>query len=129
MRQPLAAEADAEALGRLTDKLRWARANGFPDTGGEAAATLAAGIAVRLEWGDAGPPVTVRLARVDDAVWAQGSGRGAVLAVAADVWDAVQVTPDALRRRKPVRVKAWRVQGLEVTRGAEHRTYRKGNGA
>ena len=129
LRQPLAAEADLEAVGRLTDKLRWARASGFPDSGGEADATLATGLAVRLEWGGAAPPVTVQLARVGEAVWAQGSGRDAVLAVATDVWDAVQVTPDALRRRKPVQVKAWRVQGLEVVRGADTRAYRKANGA
>jgi hypothetical protein len=125
LRRPRAMEADPEAVGRLTEKLRWARASGFPDPGERADAALGAGSAVTLEWEGDAPPVTVELVRADGAVWARRTGRAAVLAVPTDVWDAVQVDPESLRRRKPLPLKAWQVQGLEFTRGGEKRSYAK----
>ncbi|GAB4276952.1 MAG: hypothetical protein Kow0092_32730 [Deferrisomatales bacterium] len=132
LEQPFAAEADPDAAERVADKLRWARIERFLD-GDEAAekarAAWAQGLAVTLEAEGQADPVTVRLAEVDGAIWAERSGRNALFTVHRDVWEAFRVSADDLRRRKPVLAKAWKLRSCTLAEGETSWTYEKADGA
>lgn len=115
---PLETPADPDAVGRLTEKLRWARVARFrEDDPARAEAALASGTAVALRT-QGGETSSLRLALVDGTVWADRSGRDALFALASDVLDALGVPVESLRRRKPVLVEAWRLEALELDRSA-----------
>ncbi|MEW6489776.1 MAG: DUF4340 domain-containing protein [Thermodesulfobacteriota bacterium] len=108
------AQADPDAVSRLTDKLRWARISRFLDEEpARAEAALAGGTAVTLVAED-GTQALLRLASVEGAAWAARDGRDALFTVGSDVLDALEVPAESLRRRKPVLVKAWKVERLEL---------------
>lgn len=111
---PLSAAADPEAVGRLTEKLRWARVAGFLDEDpGVVDQRLADGTTVTVR-GAGGEEATLRLAEVDGSVWAARVGRDAWFTVAEDVLDTVQVPAEALRRRKPLLLRGWKAERLEL---------------
>jgi hypothetical protein len=108
-------EADPDAVSRLTDKLRWTRISRFLDEeAGRAEAALAGGTAVTLAAED-GTRAVLRLASVEGAAWAARDGRDALFTVGSDVLDALAVPAESLRRRKPLLVKAWKVERLELS--------------
>lgn len=108
------AEADPDAVSRLTDKLRWARISRFLDEeSARAEAALAGGTAVTLV-GEDGARAVLRLASVEGAAWAARDGRDALFVVGSDVLDALNVPAESLRRRKPVLVKSWKVERLDL---------------
>lgn len=116
---PFAAEADPEAVSRLTEKLRWARVSRFlEEDPARVEAFLASGTAVTLRAED-GAEATLHLAADEGAAWAARDGRDALFTVGSDVLDAVGVPAEALRRRKPVLVKAWKVERLELALAEE----------
>ncbi len=127
---PFEAEADPDAASRITDKLRWARINRFLSGDDEARArdALAAGMTVVLRAEGEPEPVTVRLAEVDGAVWADRTGRDARFVVGKDVLDALRVDPEDLRRSRPVLLRAWKATKLSVSSGETTRTFEKKDG-
>jgi hypothetical protein len=127
---PNQAEADPDAVNRLTEKIRWGRVNSFLEKDPvEAEKALAAGTTVILK-AEGGDETTLRLAEVDGSVWAAHSGRKALFTVGKDVLEAVGVSAQALRRNKPVLVKSWKTNRveLEMNAGADKLAYNKVDG-
>ncbi len=127
---PFEAEADPDAASRITDKLRWARISRFLSGDDEARArdALAAGLTVVLRAEGESEPVTVRLAEVEGAVWADRTGRDARFVVGKDVLDALRVDPEDLRRSRPVLLRAWKATGLSISAGDTSLAFEKKDG-
>ncbi len=127
---PFEAEADPDAASRITDKLRWARISRFLSGDDEARArdALGAGLTVVLRAEGEPEPVTVRLAEVDGAVWADRTGRDARFVVGKDVLDALRVDPEDLRRSRPVLLRAWKATGLSVSADGTSLAFEKTDG-
>ncbi len=126
---PFEAEADPDAADRVADKLRWARVGKFLDEDpGKAEEKLGKGLAVVLRAEGDAEPVTVRMALVDGTVWADRTGRKALFTVPRDVYEVFRVTPEDLRRKKPVLTKTWKVKKLELTLDGRSLAYEKVDG-
>jgi len=127
---PIQAEADPEAAQRLADKLRYARIQAFlKEDEQKAEEKLAQGVSVTLAAQGGEAPVTVRLAEVDGAVWADRTGRKALFTLSKDVLDGFRVAADDLRRKKPILAKPWKLDRVEVTLPGAKLAYEKAGGA
>ncbi len=128
---PFAAEADGEAVDRMLEKIRWARVESFLDEDpAEVEATLGRGLRVELAAEGEGAPLTLRVAETDDgSVWAARSARDARFTLPKDVLAAVQVSAEALRRKKPVLVKSWRLKAFELEVSGKKLAYDKVEGS
>lgn len=128
---PIPAEADAEAVNRMLDKVRWARVESFLDgEASEPVAVPAGGVEAAFSAEGEEPPVTLRLAPAAEgaAVRAARSGRNARFTVAADVLEALRAPAESLRRRKPVLLKSWRLKAFELELSGRKLTYEKADG-
>jgi hypothetical protein len=130
LEQPLPVAADPDAAHRVAEKLRWARVNRFLKPNPEKTETeLNKGLAIVLQADGDEPSITVRMAEVDGTVWADRTGRDALFAVSRDVFETFHVGPDQLRRKKPLLVKSWKIDRLEVDLAATARIYVKADGS
>lgn len=127
---PMPAEADAEAVSRMLDKVRWARVESFLDgEASEAGGVPAGGVEAAFSAEGEEPPVTLRLAPAEGgAVRAARSGRNARFTVAADVLEALRAPAESLRRRKPVLLKSWRLKAFELEVSGRKLAYEKADG-
>ncbi|NTU59705.1 MAG: DUF4340 domain-containing protein [Deltaproteobacteria bacterium] len=126
---PAAYEADPDAADALVEKLRWGKIANFAPAGAKVEAALAAGLAVSLTAEGLAEPAVLRLAQTDGAVWGRTSGRDTVFTVDKDLLDAFRAKPADLRRMKPVLVKTWSAEKLELTGGGKSARYEKSEGA
>ncbi len=127
---PFAAEADGEAVDRMVEKVRWARVESFLDEGRDEVETaLEGGLRIDLEAEGDGAPVTLRMAETETgSVWAARSAREARFTLSKDVLTALQTSADALRRKKPVLVKPWRLKAFDLEVSGKKLAYEKVEG-
>ena len=128
---PFAAEADGEAADRMLEKVRWARVESFLDEGqADVEAALEGGLRIDLEAEGEGAPLTLRMAETAaGSVWAARSARDARFTLPKDVFAALRVSADGLRRKKPVLVKPWRLKAFDLEVSGKKLAYEKVEGS